>query len=50
MKILFVNGDGDYSALQFEDTFRGTSVQEIIDNPEKFEYNEDVYEEMNIGK
>lgn len=43
MKAILVSSGDDYAALQFEDTFSGTSVKEIIDNLSNYE-NEDSWE------
>jgi len=51
MKVLEIRGDGDFSALHFLNHHGGTSVDEIIANPDKFlpseENNE--YEQWNLN-
>lgn len=50
MKVLEVHGYGDFSAVHFENQHGGTSVDEIIANPDKFLPTEenDEYEQWNL--
>lgn len=45
MRAILVSSGDDYAALQFEDTFSGTSVKEILDNPRNYECNIDSEDE-----
>ncbi len=50
MKVLKVNGDGDYGAQHFANQHAGASVNEIISNTDKFLPTEenDEYEQWNL--
>lgn len=44
MRAILIHGDGDYSANEFENEHGGTPVIDIINNPDQFQSEEELWE------
>jgi hypothetical protein len=44
MRAILIHGDGDYSANEFESEHGGTPVIDIINNPDQFKSEEELWE------
>jgi hypothetical protein len=44
MRAILIHGDGDYSASEFENEHGGTPVIDIINNPDQYESEDELWE------
>ena len=44
MRAILIHGEGDYSAAEFENEHGGTAVIDIINNPDQFQSEEELWE------
>jgi hypothetical protein len=44
MKAILIHGDGDYSATEFENEHGGTPVIDIINNPDQYKSEDELWE------